>query len=58
MTSTAHLQYLRCEGALIRISAGTKGYVFGMQREAVRLRFTATATLASNEYSHSFLEKK
>lgn len=55
MTSIAHLQYLCCEGTLIRISSGTKGYTFCMQREAVRLLFMSTATLASNKCSHSFL---
>lgn len=57
VTSTAHLQYLCCEGTLIRISAATKGYAFCMQRGSLRLLFMSTATLTSNEYSRSFLIK-
>lgn len=52
MTSTAHLQYLCCEGTLIRISAGIKGGAFF--EEGGRLLFMSTATLASNENSHFF----
>lgn len=58
MTSTAHLQYLCCEGTLIRISAGTKGGAFFCRGGAVRLLFMSTAPLASNENSHFFKKKK